>query len=378
MSSGSKFTPDDDDAMATAAAMTNSHVLPHPCPQRSPSPPLGRRSHDPQAPRHGSLRARARARARERKARSRANQTDEKREAERMQSRTGMATLRKKRAMLSGVRKDEGGRKMKAMPLARQNWPQEAIDLEEIMRVMHTDTDLCIYQIDKACDDDAEVYFIDVPTIAMARYGDATKKEVKKLGGTICQFRKTCDSMGDPKKKKEEEDASIIDKGICLKKGTVTHMITGNKMPRLLSIGLASDILSRSQKYIRSKTMEDNEVKLTPDELIVRRAVTTLTKHVEDSLPSLPPEVYDLVKSITLCAVGGKSLTLHESQVAMVVEKVFEFNKDLSKFQDCSEAVRTLAHRRVSDLFDKNPRKRSAASHQVNILQPRNKYRRRM
>ena len=102
----------------------------------------------------------------------------------------------------------------------------------------------------------------------------------------------------------------------------------------------------------------------------MRRAVATLTNRVEDSLSWLPPEVYDLVKSITLCAVGERSLTLHESQVAMVVEKVFEFNKDLSKFQDCSEAVRTLARQGVSDIFGKNPIKRSTASHEVNTLQP--------
>ena len=57
----------------------------------------------------------------------------------------------------------------------------------------------------------------------------------------------------------------------------------------------------------------------------------------------------------------------------MVIEKVFEFNKDLTKFQDCSEAVRTLARQGVSDLFDNNLRKRSAASHEVNTLQPRKK-----
>jgi len=139
---------------------------------------------------------------------------------------------------------------------------------------------------------------------------------------------------------------------------------------RLLSIGLASIILRRSHKYNQSKTTEDNGVELTPDELVVRRAVTTLTNRVEDSLSCLPPEeVYDLVKSITLCAVGERLLTLHESQVTMVVKKVFKFNKDLSKFQDCSEAARTLARQGVSDLFDKNPRKRSAASHEVNTLQ---------
>ena len=184
--------------------------------------------------------------------------------------------------------------------------------------------------------------------------------------------------MGDPKKKKKKKHASILDKGICLNKGTVTNVDTGEKMPRLLSIGLASSILRRSQKYNQSKTTKDNEVELMPDELVVRRAVATLTKcvDVEESLSFIPPEVYDLVKSITLCAVGERSLTLHESQVARVVKKVFEFHKDLSKFQDCSEAVRTLARQGVSDLFDMHPRKRSAASHEVNILQPRKRYRR--
>jgi len=161
--------------------------------------------------------------------------------------------------------------------------------------------------------------------------------------------------MGDPKKKRKKNHESILDLGICLNKGTITNNETGEKMPRLLSIGLASIILRRSHKYNQSKTTEDNGVELTPDELVVRRTVTTLTNRVEDSLSWLPPEVYDLVKSITLCAVGERSLTLHESQVAMVVKKVFEFNKDLSKFQDCSEAVRTLARQGVSDLFDKNP-----------------------
>ena len=148
--------------------------------------------------------------------------------------------------------------------------------------------------------------------------------------------------MGDPKKKRKKKLESILDLGICLNKGTVTNDETGEKMPRLLSISLAILILHRSHKYNQSKTTEDNEVELTPDELVVRCVVATLTNRVEDSLSRLPPEVYDLVKSITLCAVGERSLTLHESQVAMVVEKVFEFNKDLSKFQDCSEAVRTL------------------------------------
>ena len=47
-----------------------------------------------------------------------------------------------------------------------------------------------------------------------------------------------------------------------------------------------------------------------------------MTKCVEDSLSLLPPEVYVLVKSMTLCAVGERLLTLRESQVAMVVEAV--------------------------------------------------------
>ena len=44
-----------------------------------------------------------RTRARERKARSRANQTVAKRAAERIRARTGMARMRRKRAMLPGV-----------------------------------------------------------------------------------------------------------------------------------------------------------------------------------------------------------------------------------------------------------------------------------
>ena len=50
-----------------------------------------------------------RTRERERKALSRANQTDEKRAAETIWARTGMARMRRKRAMPAGVGEEEGG-----------------------------------------------------------------------------------------------------------------------------------------------------------------------------------------------------------------------------------------------------------------------------
>ena len=161
----------------------------------------------------------------------------------------------------------------------RTKWPQDAFELEKIVHTLHPTTDLCIYQIDMACDDDddAEVFFVDAPTIALARYGEATNEEVNKLGMTINQYWNTCNSMEDPKKKRNKKHESVLDRGICLNKGTITNRKTGKKMPRLLSISLARLILHRSHKYNQSKKTEDNEVEPTPDELVVRRAVATLT-----------------------------------------------------------------------------------------------------
>ena len=157
-----------------------------------------------------------RARDRERKACSRANQTDEKRAAESDCGSTNgnVSSDGKSKGRGGGKKSEQESRRRKSpsapsqmtdntvkrntrislnvVPVDRKKWPENAFDLETIVRALHPTTDLCIYRIDKACDDDAEVFFIDAPTIALARYGNDTDEEVNKLGITISQYWSTC------------------------------------------------------------------------------------------------------------------------------------------------------------------------------------------
>jgi len=105
----------------------------------------------------------------------------------------------------------------------------------------------------------------------------------------------------------------------------------------LLSIDLAINILNQSRMYKQLKRKEYN--KLNAEELIARHAVAKLTERIETSLEILPDKVYDLVKSIALNAVG-ENLNFIEKEVDGVIDAVFTFHKDLSKFKDC-EAVRS-------------------------------------
>ena len=210
--------------------------------------------------------------------------------------------------------------------------------------------DFLIHRVNRteACEDDGDDngLFVCDTDIATVLYGKATPKELGVLASSICQFRKKCD---------------VLDEGIALQKGSVISKDTKKEMPRLLSIDLAINILNQSRMYKQLKRKEYN--KLNAEELIARCAVAKLTERIETSLEILPDKVYDLVKSIALNAVG-ENLNFIEKEVAGVVNAVFTFHKDLSKFKDC-EAVRSLACQ-VSNLFDdKNPRKRSATSQEV-------------
>jgi hypothetical protein len=71
------------------------------------------------------------------------------------------------------------------------------------------------------------------------------------------------------------------------------------------------------------------------------------------------------MKSIAMDTVGLKSLSFLDKEVAQVIDTVLKFKKGLSKFNDCSKDVCSLAFQRVSDIFDKVPKKRSDSKSDV-------------
>jgi hypothetical protein len=150
--------------------------------------------------------------------------------------------------------------------------PQAAFDLKEVISELDSFINPTIYQVDGE-------HYIDDTTMAKVLYGKGGKEEVKKFGLMLCKFRKTwCESIG-------------IDKGNDIRKGSVMN---GVKMPRLISIDSAINVLNYSNKHKVLKMTEDNKEELNPDELIVKREVATFIKHVEDSLAILPPHFYEV------------------------------------------------------------------------------------
>ena len=62
-------------------------------------------------------------------------------------------------------------------------------------------------------------------------------------------------------------------------------------------------------------------MKVTPDELFVRKAFDKF-KGMNENLSELPPEVYNLVKAITMHAVEKRTMMLQEQQFALIVNEV--------------------------------------------------------
>ena len=115
------------------------------------------------------------------------------------------------------------------------------------------------------------------------------------------------------------------------------------------------------------KSAAKDQVKLTPDELVVRHAFNML-KEVNENLSEIPPEVYDLVKAIAMHAVEKQIMTLQEQQFAMIVNKFINFQDHLSKFSACGESICMQVCQGVDELFDQNPRKTPAIVTKVNLL----------